>query len=466
MPATVELLPYQKRWMADKSRYKIGLWSRQVGKTFVATLEIIDDVFANLVNGRRVTWIVLSAGERQAKEALESCKRHCSVYQLGFEAVEGESAQDGVTFKVQEIRFSNGSKVVSLPANPATVRGYSGNLYFDEACFWRDSDAIWQAAAPIATRGGFKVRMTSTPAGKSGIFYRIWTDQDSTWSKHKVTVHDAVAEGLNLDVDALKKAIGDELTWQTEYCLEFADAATAWLDYDLIASCEAPTAGRPEFYEPRAGQLCYIGNDIARKQHLWVAWVLEKVGDVLWTREVKTLKGASFAEQDQTLDELMRKYRVSRVAMDMTGMGMKPVEDAQRRHGEYRVEGVMFTAANKQTLATVGKQAFEDRKVRIPEGDAAIRADLHSLKRVTTAVGNIRFDSDGDTDGHSDRAWALFLAIYAASNPSAPIEYRAVGEAYGGVQAFEESAGGLLVPVRSVGFGSVGGGADMGGFDL
>ena len=46
-----------------------------------------------------------------------------------------------------------------------------------------------------------------------------------------------------------------------------------------------------------AGGLCYFGNDIAARCDLWMVWVLELVGDVLWTREVCVLRRASFAAQ-------------------------------------------------------------------------------------------------------------------------------------------------------------------------
>ena len=99
-------------------------------------------------------------------------------------------------------------------------------------------------------------------------------------------------------------------------------------------------------------------------------------------------------------------------------MGEAPVEEAQRRHGALRVEGVTFTAAAKQHMATLAKQALEERRLRIPAGDAALRAELHSLRRVITPAGNVRFDARGaktaaqagktaaqagKMDGHADR---------------------------------------------------------------
>jgi phage FluMu gp28-like protein len=100
-------------------------------------------------------------------------------------------------------------------------------------------------------------------------------------------------------------------------------------------------------------------------------------------------------------------------------MGEKPVEDAQRRYGS-RVEGVLFTGPNKLVLATEGKQAFEDRRVRIAMGDDRLRADLHKLRKVTSPTGAPRFVAERDDD-HADRTWAAFLGIHAASNP--PMDY-------------------------------------------
>src|SRR3546814_16980296 len=75
------------------------------------------------------------------------------------------------------------------------------------------------------------------------------------------------------------------------------------------------------------------------------------------------------------------------------GMGETPVAQAQDRHGKYHVEGVLFTAANKLALATLGKQTFEDRKLRIP-ADPVIRADLHKLQKTASATGTPRFVAD------------------------------------------------------------------------
>jgi hypothetical protein len=110
-------------------------------------------------------------------------------------------------------------------------------------------------------------------------------------------------------------------------------------------------------------------------------------------------------------------------------MGEKVVEDAQRRYGS-RVEGVLFTGPNKLIMATRGKERFEDRKVRITEGDAALRSDLHKLRKVASATGAPRFVADRDDD-HADRTWAAFLGILAADDTIPTYGYEPVGRSQG-----------------------------------
>ncbi|MBL8510592.1 MAG: terminase family protein, partial [Betaproteobacteria bacterium] len=320
-----------------------------------------------------------------------------------------------------ELTFPHGTRITALPANPDTARGFSANVFLDEFAFHKDSRKIWQALFPVIS-AGHKLRVASTPNGKGNKFYDLATKDDPQfpWSRHTVDIHRAVAEGLPRDIAQLRAALDDEDAWAQEFELQWLDEATAWLPYDLINACESDRAGVAEHY---SGGPVYVGVDIAARNDLFVIWVLEQVGDVLWTRDIITRRRVSFAEQDALLDNVFASYPVIRCCMDQTGMGEKPVEDAKRRHGDSRVEGVLFTAPNKTILATVGKQKFEDRKIRIPLGDTALRNDLHKLKREPSATGSPRFVADSDSAGHADRAWACFLACHAAGTQKVPIEF-------------------------------------------
>jgi phage FluMu gp28-like protein len=100
------------------------------------------------------------------------------------------------------------------------------------------------------------------------------------------------------------------------------------------------------------------------------------------------------------------------VAIDQSGLGRQFAERAIERYGTTRVEGVSFTQASKETLAYPVRTAFENASIRIPD-DVDVIADLHAVKRETTNNGTIRFKAERTNDGHSDRFWALALALYA-----------------------------------------------------
>lgn len=421
MSAAIPLYGYQQRWLLDRARFKIGMFARQTGKTFTTTLELVDDCFEAEARGGRARWVILSRGERQAKEAMEEgVKKHCKAYSLGIKEVEGAFAgSTGERYTMLDVILPGGSKITALPANPDTARGFSANVFLDEFAFHADSRKIWAALFPVISNG-WKLRITSTPNGKGNKFYELMTDKklDQVWSRHLVDIHRAVADGLPRDVEQMRLALNDDDAWRQEFLLEWLDEASAWLPFDLIDAVEHDQAGRPELY---AGGPCYVGIDIGIRRDLFVIWVLEQVGDVFWTREIITRRRASFAEQDALIDDVFNRYRVLRACMDQTGMGEKPVEDAQYRHGKTRVEGVIFTAANKLTMATRGKQAFEDRKIRIPLGDGELRSDLHKLQKVVGPTGTPRFVAESDAGGHADRTWAGFLALNAADGPSGPV---------------------------------------------
>lgn len=407
----ITLYPYQQKWLGDTSRFKVGMFARQTGKTFTTTLEIVLDCLDKEAQGQRARWVILSRGERQAKEAMnEGIKKHLEAFGMACDVL---TVPFDNTINALEVILAGGSKITALPANPDTARGFSANVFLDEFAFHADSRSIWKALFPVIS-AGYKLRVVSTPNGKGNKFYELMTDvNNKAWSRHTADIYKAVADGLPRDIAELKAGLGDDDAWAQEYELQWLDEASAWLSYDLIDKVEHKDAGKPDNY---TGGACFVGVDIGIRHDLFVIWVLEQVGDVFWTRQIIARQRISFAEQDALLDEVFEKYRVIRCCIDQTGLGEKPVEDAKYRHGASRVEGVVFSASTKLILATTGKQAFEDNRLRIPMGDMALRSDLHKLQKVTSPTGTPRFVAESDKSGHADRTWALFLALYGANS--------------------------------------------------
>jgi len=407
------LLPYQKRWVQDKSRFKIWLAARQIGKSFASTLETVDDSLE-----RKTLWIHLSSGQRQSLELAEKVKLHLDAYRIAAEALEDYFFEGEERYTQLEYRLPNGSRHLFLPANPATARGYSGNLNLDEFAFHRDSKAIWTAVFPIITRNPeFKVRITSTPNGKANQFFELW-ERGEGWSRHRTTIYDAVREGLQIDPEELERAIADPIAWQQEYLLEFVDEGSAFIPYDLILAAEADTLS--DEWDP---DQAYLGMDIARRRDLTVIWVDEVVGDVAWARKVIELHNTPFHAQLEALSALLP--RVRRACIDATGMGEMLAEEARRKFG-WKVEPVHFNLETKADMAQGLRLGFEDRKERIPAGNQRIRQSLHSVKRIVTSAGNVRYDAERNEGDHADFFWAKALARHARESRRGPIEYRTV----------------------------------------
>lgn len=438
----VDFYAYQRRWLDDPARFKIGMFARQTGKTFTTSAEIVDDCVKAMIAERRTRWVILSRGERQAKEALDEAikpltKAYYAIYNAlgrnwdlpreeeGVFKVQGETRDLDADYKTFEVIFPFGSRITAVPASPDTARGFSANMFLDEFAFHAQSKAIWGAAFPIVSKAGLRLRVTSTPNGKGNKFYEIMTGggPDDVWSRHTTTIHQAVADGLDRDVEELRRGLGDDDIWAQEYELKFLEDGGTVLPMEWVTACEHPDAGKPELYQ---GGLCVAGNDIAARGDLWVFWVFEIVGDVLVCRELTVKRKISFAEQDAIVAAAMNRYRITHLGVDQTGMGEKPVEDMQRSYGEDRVHGVLFNPSVKLDLANGARRRFEERRIRIPQGDDLLRQDLTKTKRLVGPTGIPRLLTERDEGGHADRFWAMCLAIGGASGDQWTASYTPV----------------------------------------
>jgi phage FluMu gp28-like protein len=478
----IPVLPYQDRWIRDDSQLKIAVWSRQSGKSFAAALRATIKCLE-----KRTQYIILSKGERQSRLFMEKVKDFCWVFKE-LKVLPAFAEIPETEEKAMEVYFPhNRSRIIGLPANPDTARGYTGHIVLDEFAFHGDAHKIYAACFPIITRG-YSIEIISTPNGTAGKFYEIAKQAgllraeapphpqplspgervaeeggrvrgDGLWSGHRVDIYDAVRQGLKADTDLLRAGCDDEEMWQQEYCCQFLSDAANYLPIELIQGCvhEEATTDWPAVAamspSPRdggtpplqAGHELYLGVDIGRKRDLTIAWLFEKVGGVLWSRVLKVMKGVSFDEQEKAICNLIELPiadgrsatnggrtssrnppssivdhqfpTVRRCCIDQSGIGMMLAERLVQKYGAV-VEPVTFTAAVKERLAPMVKQAFEERTVRIPDS-REVRADLNSVKRYITPSGNVRFDAERTDKGHADRFWALAEVLNAATQPEA-----------------------------------------------
>ena len=127
----------------------------------------------------------------------------------------------------------NGSRMVGLPDNPDTIRGFSGTnlLVIDEAA--RVSEAMYEALRPMLAVSGGSLWAMSTPNGRTGFFYREWSG-DRPWTRIQVAAADCPRIPQQFLEDE-RKALGEEAFLQ-EYCCEFVMEEGTLFDVAQIRS--------------------------------------------------------------------------------------------------------------------------------------------------------------------------------------------------------------------------------------
>jgi phage FluMu gp28-like protein len=376
--------------------------------------------------------ILLSRSERQSLELARKCKGLIDAYE-GIKADLYEGRQFQRTEKKQhEIEFPNGSRIIALAANPDTARGYTGDMVLDEFAFHQDAEAIYKSAYGRMTNPGYQMRVVSTPNGAQGKFHALAQQMaldggfrpprqpvrlgPDHWSAHWADVHLAVEEGFPISVSELRAGC-DEDTWLQEYCCNFLAGGSQWIPWELFsANIES---GLVVDDNPQPSGL-YAGWDIARSRDLSVVWFDELVGDVTVTRGVLVMRNMPTPEQTELVSRIMP--RVHRLCIDKTGMGL-PIFETMDRAFYGKVEAITFTQQTKETMATHTKRRLEERKCRLPEtviidnkpDDQMIWQNFRSVRKTTTALGQVRFDAAHDDKfGHADFFWAKCLAESAA----------------------------------------------------
>jgi phage FluMu gp28-like protein len=428
-------LPYQNRWLADRSRIKIFEKSRRIGGTFAQSYE---DVF-DCLHQKNLKVYFSSSDWSAADEYRDYCSAWASKFNAIAKTVYCESEESVEFFdedrdvKITRIEFpATGSKIILLSSNPKAFRSKGGKIVWDEAA-WHDNAEKMFAAAKPAIMWGHSMRILSTHNGVKSVFNQLVEKikaGDLDYSLHTVPISLAVSEGLadriekrTLTEKELEQWLENErkgcLTdsiWRQEYMCEPQDESKAMLPYTLIQSCERDNLLVP--VKNLSGEL-YVGFDVARKKHLSVIYVIEKTGNAFSVRHIRAMQNAPWSMQESVLWQLLENPAVRRACIDCTGLGDQITERAKNMFGS-KVEAVRFTGAVKEDLAISLERAFQDMNILVPQ-DQMQRESLHSVRKTVTAAGNARYEASETEAGHGDYFWALSLALHAAQTSKGPV---------------------------------------------
>lgn len=141
----VGLLGYQRAAVASDARFTWNCWARQTGKSFAFSLRRVVRGLA-----RRRNQIILSAGQRQSREVMEKVREHCAALRVWSE-MHGEGFWRGTSIRKMELRLPGGVRIIGLPANPMTARGFfeREDVFLDEFAMHRDDGESAQTCTVI-----------------------------------------------------------------------------------------------------------------------------------------------------------------------------------------------------------------------------------------------------------------------------------------------------------------------------
>jgi hypothetical protein len=153
--------------------------SRQSGKsTISAVLAVHEAVYTP-----GSLTLLLAPSLRQSTELFRKVKDIFVALQSPYTPQIGEESN-------LRLELDNGSRIVSLPGTEQTVRGFSsvGLLVVDEAAVC--DDALFYSIKPMLAVSGGRIILLSTPRGRRGFFYDVWTNGAGDWHRTRITAQE------------------------------------------------------------------------------------------------------------------------------------------------------------------------------------------------------------------------------------------------------------------------------------
>lgn len=215
----------QEQVLNDPSPRLLLLCTRQWGKSTVAAAKALH--FA--LHRAGSTTLIAAASLRQSNELL--AKIRAFAFTAGIALL--RDTPSGV-------RMPNRSRILALPQNPGTIRGFSANLVIiDEAAF--TSDDLFQAIRPTLAAADGTLWLLSSAGENKGFFFQTWESKHPNWSYHKATAHDCAR--ITPAFLRHEQLLAGDADFRREYFCEFKSRRTQFMSEELIATLFCPSAG-------------------------------------------------------------------------------------------------------------------------------------------------------------------------------------------------------------------------------
>jgi len=452
--------PVQHKLLATTASRCILNCSRQWGKSTVTAIKALHHaIFRN-----DSFTIVVSPSDRQSAEFIRKISGLAS--KAGFK-LRGDGKNP------LSLVFPNKSRIVGLPCNEDTIRGFSGVtlLLIDEAS--RVPDSLYRTVRPMLASSGGALWLLSTPAGRSGFFYNTWKASNSLENWVRISVPATECSRITKSFLEAERIEHGELNFRQEYLCEFHDSDDQLLSHQhleaalckdieplhqiipkkpikdfqhvVVYSSVGEEPVPPEFTKQHK---LYVGIDFGQVQDHTAIVILEKswvlVGPVShWNlgrareerfavRHLERLPlGTPYIHVVARIGNIVRSLAPEEmwIAADANGVGAPVIEMVRDLHldprlfpvkvvpgdGEQRPVGSAYPVPRGRLITQLLLQ-FENPQFKIAsnlELAPVLLDELASLRLKVTAAGNEIYVTSRDRQ-HDDLLFALALANWAA----------------------------------------------------
>lgn len=434
-------LPYQERWIDDESTLKLAEKSRRVGFTYASSYRMFQKC---MKRGRGFTQWVSSRDQLTAQELIRDyVSKWCALANVAAKGMYGDNVQvfdADKDIKAFVCEFPNGARIVSLSSTPEVFAGKGGDVFLDEVDLHQDGGRLIDMSM-LCIMWGNQLEAVSA--------YRVDGTKDTPWAKmiasargenpqgaslHRVTIDDALAEGLAEKIAEttgkpqsrerlrakMRALCRTTAAWESQFLCIVQDAGGRLIPTAKIVACEMPAEELAAMVARNPAAPRFGGYDVARRLHAsaWHEYAL--IGNGLYLADRQTWHGADFATQEAWISARMTDAntpRVSRMAMDATGLGMQMAERMAKKFPG-RVDQVNLESHRRTELCAMLADRFERLRIFVPANDQ-LRADLSGPIRATARNGALRiivpaFEGEGGETSHCDEFMAAVLANSAA----------------------------------------------------
>jgi hypothetical protein len=220
---------WQAEQLRSRARWTLVLCCRQAGKSTTAALLALHTALFR----PRSLILLVSPSLRQSSELA----RKCSDFRARLDPAPALDQNN-----VLSTAFANGSRIISLPGDEQTTRGYSAPalVLVDEAA--RVPDDLIRAVRPmLATNPAGRLLALSTPFGCRGWFHEAWDQGGDEW--HRVMVAAEHIPRIPPEfLAAERRALGDTWFRQEYQCSFEASSDQVFRPEDIARAISAEVA--------------------------------------------------------------------------------------------------------------------------------------------------------------------------------------------------------------------------------